>query len=143
MLRYEQQQILPTARAVLEVMQQDSLTTSLQVDIAIYALPWGELATFFQQIALSERMHHEVLFRAIQGLEKTTTRSDINELRRLEEILAPSDDEKLRRISLAALIAQSNVQGWNDELKQRLYAFRNDPSPMVAEKAQFTILLDS
>lgn len=138
-LKYEQQQMLPTARAVIEAMQEDPLTTSLQVDIAIYALPWEELATFFQQIAQEGKMHYEVLFTAIQGLEQIITRNDINEIIHLEELLAPSDDEKLRRIALAALITQSNVQGWNDELKLLLYAFRNDPSPMVAEKAQFTI----
>lgn len=140
MLKYEQQQMLPTARAVIEAMQEDPLTTTLQVDIAIYVLPWEELAAFFQQLAIEGKMHYEVLFRAIQGLEQITIRKDINELIHLEQLLAPSDDEKLRRIALAALITQSNVQGWNNELKQRLYAFRNDPSLMIAEKAQFTIL---
>ncbi|RUT04400.1 hypothetical protein DSM106972_046280 [Dulcicalothrix desertica PCC 7102] len=142
-LRYEQQQMLPTARAAIEAMQEDPLTTSLQVDIAIYAFSWEELARFFQQLALEGKMHHEVLFRAVQGLEQIIIRNDTSELIRLEEILAPSDDEKLRRIALAALIAQSQVRGWNNVLKQRLYAFRNDPSPMVAEKAQFIILPDS
>ncbi|BDA70639.1 hypothetical protein CAL7716_048050 [Calothrix sp. PCC 7716] len=135
--------MLPTARAVIEAMREDPLTVTLQVSLAVYALPWEELATFFQQLALEGKMHYEVLFRAVQGLEKISSRNDINELIHLEEILAPSDDEKLRCIALAALITQSKVQGWNDELKQRLYAFRNDPSPMVAEKAQFTLLFDT
>jgi hypothetical protein len=143
MLKYEQQRMLPTARAVIEAMQEDPLTITLQVDIAIYVLPWEELATFFQQLAIEGKMHYEVLFTAIQGLEKITIRKDINELIHLEQLLAQSDDEKLRRIALAALITQSKVRGWNNLLKQRLYAFRNDSSPMVAEKAQFTILLNS
>ncbi|BAZ10854.1 hypothetical protein NIES4071_26780 [Calothrix sp. NIES-4071] len=142
-LRYEQQHMLPTARAAIEAMQEDPLTTSLQVNIAIYAFSWEELARFFQQLASAGKLHYEVLFRAVQGIEQITTRNDIYELIRLEEILASSDDEKLRRIALAALITQSQVRGWSYGLKQRLYAFRNDPSPMVAEKAQFIILPDS
>jgi hypothetical protein len=142
-LSWERQQMLPTARAVIEAMKEDPLTVTLQVSVAVYALPWEELAAFFQQLAVEGKMHYEVLFRAVQGIEKITSRNDIHELVHLEELLAPSDDEKLRRIALAALINQSKAQGWNDELKQRLYAFRNDPSPMVAEKAQFTLLPDT
>lgn len=133
--------MLPTARAVIEAMREDPLTVSLQVDLAANALPWDELAIFLQQLASEGKMHYEVLFKAIHSIE-ATRRNDRKELVHLEEILAPSDDEKLRLIALAALITQSKVQGWNDEMRQRLYAFRNDPSLMVAEKAQFALLPD-
>lgn len=65
-LKYEQQRMLPTARAVIEAMQEDPLTITVQVDIAIYVLPWEELAIFFQQLAIEGKMHHEVLFTASQ-----------------------------------------------------------------------------
>ncbi|BAZ13131.1 hypothetical protein NIES4071_49700 [Calothrix sp. NIES-4071] len=142
-VEWKRQQMLPTVRAILEVLQEDPLTTCLQIKLAVWTLPWNELATFFQQLALEGKIHPEALFTSVYNITSAARRNDANELIHLEELLAPSEDENLRRIALAALITQSKVQGWNDELKQRLYAFRNDPSPMVAEKAQFTILPDT
>lgn len=134
---------LPTARAVIEIMTSDPLTTCLQVKLAVYALPWDELATFFQQLAVSEKMHPQALLTATGEITNAQQRNDAHELVQLEEILAPSEDDKLRYIALTALITQSQVLGWNSERISRLYAFRNDPSAMVAEKAQFTFLPDT
>lgn len=142
-LTWERQQILPTARAVIEIMTSDLLTTCLQVKLAVYALPWDELATFFQQLAVSEKMHPQALLTASSEITIAQQRNDAHELVQLEEILAPSEDDKLRYIALTALITQSQVLGWNSERISRLYAFRNDASIMVAEKAQFTFLPDT
>ncbi|MBW4598900.1 MAG: hypothetical protein KME29_04630 [Calothrix sp. FI2-JRJ7] len=142
-LTWERQQTLPTARAVIEIMTSDPLTTCLQVKLAVCALPWDELATFFQQLAVSEKMHPQALLTASNEITIAQQRNDAHELVQLEEILAPSEDDKLRYIALTALITQSQVLGWNSERISRLYAFRNDPSAMVAEKAQFTFLPDT
>lgn len=129
-------------RAILEVLAEDPLTTCLQVKLAVCILPWDELATFFQQLASQGKMHAEAVLIAIHGIKSATYRNDANELVQLEQLLAPSEDENLRCIALTALITQSQVLGWNSERISRLYAFRNDTSPMVAEKAQFTFLPD-
>jgi hypothetical protein len=141
-LSWRREQLLPIVRAVLEVMESDPLTKCLQVELAIPALPWQELAMFFQKLVASEQMHPEVLWTAVSGIVQVDRRNDANELIQLEEILSASDDDRLRRIALAGLISQSQTDGWNSERRERLYTFRNDPSPLVAEKAQFTLLPD-
>ena len=60
----------------------------------------------------------------------------------LESVLSASNDDRLRRIALAVLITQSQTDGWNDERMAKLATFRNDPSALVAEKAQFTLVPD-
>jgi hypothetical protein len=140
-LSWRQSQLLPTARAVIESMESDPLTRCLQVKLAVAALPGAELATFLQKLVEAEQMHPEVLWSAVTSIERVTSTSDASELVRLEEILSVSSDDRLRRIALAALIAQSQADGWNDDRQQRLYAWRNDPSAMVAEKAQFTFAI--
>jgi hypothetical protein len=60
----------------------------------------------------------------------------------LEAALAGQDDERLRRIALAALDAQAgDAYGWTAERLTRLRSFRADPSPLVASAAQFTLPL--
>ena len=57
----------------------------------------------------------------------------------LEASLADSPDPILRRFALAALVglAQS-PRGWDRVLRDRLDAYRRDPSTLVAAAAQFT-----
>jgi hypothetical protein len=60
----------------------------------------------------------------------------------LERSLAQREDERLRRIALAALEVQAaDSRGWTSERLARLRAFREDPSPLVAAAAQFTLPL--
>lgn len=63
------------------------------------------------------------------------------ELEGLEAALAASPDEGLRRLALAALLAQGHsARGWSDARLARLEAFRGDVSPLVAAAAQFTFV---
>jgi hypothetical protein len=76
-------------------------------------------------------------FRVFQGLFSLF---ELISFRRYAGILTNSD-ERLRLLALAALIAQSTqASGWSDEAIERLEIYRNDPSPMVAEIAQFTFV---
>ena len=53
--------------------------------------------------------------------------------------LAASGDENLRRLALAALMAQTNSRlGWNQTRVNRLLKYRQDKSALVAAAAQFT-----
>ncbi len=140
-LSWKQSQLLLTARAVIEALESDPLTRCLQVKLAVAALSGQELANFFQKLVAAEQMHAEVLWNAVTAIGRVAATNDVSGLVRLEEILSDSSDDRLRRIALAALIAQSQADGWNDDRQQRLSAWRNDPSSMVTEKAQFTFVL--
>jgi hypothetical protein len=60
--------------------------------------------------------------------------------RSLERRLAASDDERLRRLALAALVAQAQPpHGWDEVRLTRLRAYRTDRSALVAAAAQFTL----
>jgi len=64
---------------------------------------------------------------------------DPAELLAFETSLAGDSDERLRRLALAALVAQGNGPlGWAPELIARLENYRRDESPLVAAAAQFT-----
>ena len=57
----------------------------------------------------------------------------------LERALSGSDDPRLRRLALAALVAQAKYPpGWTAARRARLEAYREDPAPLVAGAAQFT-----
>lgn len=132
-------QLLPTARAVLEALATDPLTVSLRVEIAIQALPWDELTALLTRLTDEGEMHAEALALAVQTIRDTSL--DATNLENLEAALANDSDERLRRLALAALVAQSQSSGWDSQRLERLYSYRTDPSPMVAAAAQFTLPL--
>ncbi len=131
--------LLPTARAVLNALQTDPLTGNLQIGLVMQALPAGEIIAIMRQIAADRALHADALHTAnfwMTILE--TNRRDID-LFQIEIALAASDDRYVRRLALAALVAQANgATGWTDERLARLQTYRADPAPLVAEAAQFT-----
>ncbi len=131
--------LLPTARAVLDVLLSDPLTAQWQVRLAMQALPGTELSDLFKQMAASRALHADALHTAMQSLPYLSlSRKDVSATE-LEASLAPSDDRYLRRLALAALVAQANgPTGWTDDRLARLAAYRRDPAALVAEAAQFT-----
>ena len=140
-VNWNRRHLLPTARTVLDVLATDPLTASLRVSLAIAALPGEELVVVFEQLAAGGEMHAEVLFDAVQKIG-SLNRNSISDLTVIEVALAISNDDRLRRLALAALVVQSQAYGWNEERKEKLHVFRHDPSPMVAAAAQFTFLHD-
>ncbi|EFH82175.1 hypothetical protein [Ktedonobacter racemifer] len=128
----------PTSRAILAVLAQDHLTISLRIRLVVTGLPWEEIAP--EVIRLSSELHADALAQAEQAIEQAATRADAD-LVRLESALAGSNDERLRRLALVALIAQTQqASGWSEEVIARLNGYRADPSPLVAEQAQFTFV---
>ena len=130
----------PTSRAVLSALQSDPLTTLFQVRLAMQALSSAELADLLRQMAASRALHADALQTVMQSLPYLNVgRKDVS-LEELEIALAPSDDRYLRRLALAALVAQANgSSGWTDERLGRLNQYRADPAALVAEAAQFTL----
>lgn len=127
-----------TTRAILSALVQDRLTISLRVRLIIMGLPWQEIAP--ELIKLAHELHADALTQAEEAIEEAATRPDAD-LTGLESALASSEDERLRRLALAALIVQAEESsGWSDEAVARLEVYRQDPSPLVAEQAQFTFV---
>jgi hypothetical protein len=137
-LANNRQHLQPTAQAILAALSQDRLTISLRVEIIIAGLPWKEVAS--ELVRLTNTLHADAMSKAWWGIRQAATRPDAR-LLDLEMTLAASSDERLRWLALVALIAQSaQASGWSDEAIARLEKYRNDPSPLVAEAAQFTFV---
>ena len=133
---------LPTARAVLGVLQEDALTACLRIGLAITALPDDELISTLEQLSTSEQLRPDVLHAVLLSVKNGASYSERKAARwtDLETALQISPDERLRRIALAALVASTSTGGWTDNRIARLNTFRNDSSQMVAEAAQFTFV---
>ena len=137
-LRISRRRFLPTTRAILAVLAEDPLTLSWRIELIIRGLPWEEIAP--ELIMLADRLHANALVKAQLALERVRTHPDA-QLFDLELALAHSENEGLRRLALAALIAQSKQSsGWSDECIARLQTYQQDSSPLVAEAAQFTFV---
>lgn len=138
--RLQRTRLLPIVRGVLDVLAGDRLTAALQVRLAIPVLTWTELANLLEQLALTGELHADALAAAVSTLQSWTQRADRLELHHLESRLASASDDRLRRLAVAALIAQAELPGgWNDARLERLRGYRRDSSPLVAAAAQFTL----
>ena len=130
--------LLRVAKAVLSVLTIDPITVSLQIKLAVASLPWDELGKFLRELNNKGQLHADALAVAENAILHIYHRSDIDRLHHLETTLAASEDEKLRRLALSALIAQTNSRlGWNQDRVNRLLAYRQDSSILVAAAAQF------
>jgi hypothetical protein len=132
----------PVVHGILAVLRPDPLTVRLQARLAVAGLPWHELAPFFTELAAADTLDAESLLAAVQALEasgpRTGSPSATNSLPAFEHAVAASPDARLRRLGLAALVAQATqAAGWAAGLRARLAQYRADPAPLVAAAAQF------
>jgi HEAT repeat protein len=138
-LPYRRSHFIPTTRAVLAALEEDRLTIAWRVELLIKGLPWEEIAPELARLA--NDLHADALERAKACLLQTPLLPE-EQLMYLEEALSSSDDERLRRLALVALLAQTRQSGgWSDERIARLEKYRNDAAPLVAEAAQFTFVV--
>jgi hypothetical protein len=140
-------QLIPVVRAIIVALAADPLTVGLRIQLAIVSLPWDEIATMLAEAAAAGILHADALQQTctmlgtVIGGYGQAGRPDSKEMVILEKKLATSQDERLRRIALAALITHAEEsKGWNSELRARLESYRADPSILVATAAQFTLL---
>jgi hypothetical protein len=135
--------LLPVVHGILAALRPDPLTVRLQVRLAVAGLPWAELTPYLTELAATDALDAESLLAAVQALEASGSRtgpsSDANSLPTFEAALATSPDARLRRLGLAAVVAQATQPaGWTAALRTRLDQYRVDPAPLVAAAAQFT-----
>jgi hypothetical protein len=144
----------PAVWAVLGALAGDPLTVRYRVELAITGLLWQEVAQYLAGLGQSNELHPEALMAAVRAIEESEYRSASRAnysaeavaepaqqtgLNLLEAVLADSPDERLRRLALAALVAQAGgSSGWTEELRARLDRYQQDPAPLVAAAAQFT-----
>lgn len=146
LLPVNRQQLLPVVHAIIAVLATDPLTLELQIEIAMATLPWMEIAKLLKEAAATQSLHADAVTQAcrmagsmVRGQGPNNEENNAQAL--LEEELAASDDERLRRIAVALLINQPRQgQGWPADQFARLTKYRADPSPLVAAAAQFTIV---
>ncbi|MDJ0592333.1 MAG: hypothetical protein QNJ72_20460 [Pleurocapsa sp. MO_226.B13] len=130
--------LLPIVRQILTVLAIAPVTISLQIKLAVASLPWDELGEFLLDLSKRGELNPDALVMAENAIVCACHRPDIDRLHHLETTLAKSEDEKLRRLALSALVAQkSDRLGWNQERVTRLLAYRQDKSILVAAAAQF------
>lgn len=139
-LTWNRREFIPIIKAVLSVLATDPLTIILQTKLAVASLSWDELGRFLFDCSNQKILNADVVAFAFVGIKNIyQTRNDIAEIINLETFLAKSEDEKLRRLALAALIAQTSSHlGWNRDRVNRLFVYRQDSSALVAAAAQFT-----
>jgi hypothetical protein len=133
--QWRRSQLLPTIRAVLAVLTTDSLVSSLSWKLAIAALPPAELIDFAKSSI--QTLLPETLWYAVTAISQLTSYYKLNDLITLETALLAQEDAGLRRLALAALVAQVQVDGWNSDRRLRLTQYQNDPVAFVAAAAQF------
>jgi hypothetical protein len=141
-LKQSRSYYVEAGRAGLEALSTDRLVLSLHLRLAVQVLSIEELAELFISLAESESgrgLHAEGLMAAIQALSQAGSRFEEVELAQLETMLAKSSDERLRRLALATLVAQTQPPaGWNNTKRNRLQVYQDDPIALVASAAQFT-----
>ncbi|GCE07161.1 hypothetical protein [Dictyobacter aurantiacus] len=135
-LYFGRKHLLPATRSILSVLAEDPLTLSWQLSILFQGLPWPEVIQGI--IQLGPQLHADALTSAAGQIDQLNRRPNAN-LAELEAALADQPDERLRRLALTALLAQTRqARGWSDAHIQRLRGYQRDSSPLVAAAAQFT-----
>jgi len=162
--------LLPVVNAVLVALQNDPLTASPCTGLIVASLPWKDVAESLTGMANRGELHAEALMTAVRAIEslgatrslyrfnsiltsentetgsatplreENSDKEAVTGLEVLEKTLATHLNDSLRRIALAALVAQARgVTGWSPTLRNRLEIYRNDSSALVAAAAQFTL----
>lgn len=133
--QWRRSQLLPTIRAVLAVLATDALVSTLRWKLAIASLPLSELTDFC--LNSIQTLLPEDLYVAVEAISQLNSRYQLNDLVVLETALIFQKDARLRRLALAALTAQAQIDGWNSDRRLRLIQYQNDPAAFIASAAQF------
>ena len=120
--------------ALLAVLANDPLTVFWQIKLAVASLTGNKLSEFLFDLNNKGQLHPDALTTAEKAIYTASYHPDLEQI---EATLAKSEDEKLRRLALSALMAQRNRFGWNRAIASRLLAYRQDSSILVAAAAEF------
>ncbi len=134
-VQWRRSQLLPTVRVVLVVIATDALVSSIRWQLAIASLPISELTDFC--ISSIQSLLPEDLLIVVSAISQLSSLYELNDLVILETALLTQKDARLRRLALAALKAQVEIDGWNQSRRLRLMQYQSDSAAFVASAAQF------
>ncbi len=124
-------QVMQIGAGLLSILRADTHLVPQAIELGPRLLGWKELAEMLVGLAERDLLHADAMV-AAEGAVRSTLHPEL-----LEAHLTGSPDPRLRRIALAALvIAASPGKGWSAARRERLEAFRRDPSPLVAGAAE-------
>ncbi|WP_437572658.1 hypothetical protein [Sorangium sp. So ce542] len=118
---------------LLAVLKADALAVAQYLGLAARLLGWRELGQALVELGRRDLLHHDAMVAAMAAVHGCVHPS------LLEEALRGSDDPRLRRLALEALVqAASPKNGWTAERRALLEErYRKDRSPAVAGPAAF------
>jgi hypothetical protein len=130
--------LTPLARAVLDVLRTDPITAGLRLTIAAGILGVEEFVEELKSLVDGDIPVSAVASDAITAIEQFGQTINRTKLPQLETRLAAADDPHLRLLALNTLIVQARDHDrWDEDRSSRLNAYRSDPAPLVAIRAQF------
>ncbi|WP_437488761.1 hypothetical protein WME75_09395 [Sorangium sp. So ce1014] len=123
---------LAVGEGLLAVLKADALAVPQYLGLAARLLQWRELGQALSELGRRDLLHHDAMVAAMAAVQGCVYPSP------LEEALRGSDDPRLRRLALEALVqAASPKNGWTEERRALLERYRGDRSPAVAGPAGF------
>lgn len=132
------------ARAVLESLRMDSITTGLRLKLAASILGVEGFEQELQKLVDEKFPISAIVQEATAAIEQIGQTVNRAKLHQLEARLAAADDPHLRLLAFNALLAQTRDHNrWDEARRTRLNVYRNDPAPLVAIRAQFFFDADS
>lgn len=139
-IKVQRQRLLSIARATLSILATDPLAVTLKLQLAGEIATWSEFADLLESHAIEDNLHADAIWTAASAMTAWLHRPNRQELELLEARLTANPDARIRRLALAALVAQAQLtEGWNEARLKRLSAYRLDRSAFVAAAAQLTL----
>ena len=136
--------LTPIARAVLDVLRTDPITAGLRLTLAAGLLGVEEFELELKGLIDGNFPISAVAAEAIAAIEQFGQTTNRTKLPQLEARLAAADDSYLRLLAFHALLVQArDHHRWDEVRRSRLNAYRIDPAPLVAIRAQFFFEADS
>lgn len=129
--------VLRIGEGLLGILRADTHLVPLAVRLASRLLGWKELGAMLVQLAEQDLLHVDAMVAAFDAVRSTL------HPQHLEALLAREADPRLRRLAVEALAGAAGPgKGWSAERRERLQAYRSDPSPLVAGAAELVLLPD-
>ncbi|MES2790650.1 MAG: hypothetical protein V4719_13650, partial [Planctomycetota bacterium] len=130
--------LAPLARQVIAELRTDPITAGLRLTLAAAILGADAFDQELQQLVVETFPIAAVIQDASAAIEQMGNTINRNDLRQLEDRLVSSADPHLRLLAFIALRVQAgDHQRWDDARRDRLIAFRNDSSAVVAIPAHY------
>lgn len=136
--------LAPMARAVVDTLRSDPITAGLRITLAAAVLGIEEFEQELNAMIEGNFPISAVAPEAMAAIEQFGQTIHRAKLPELESRLAAVDDPHMRLLAFNALRVQAcDHNRWDEPRRNRLIAFRNDPAPVVAIRAQFFFDADS